>query len=639
MKSTYKQADFRDTMEQKSYAAKEIHVLEGLEGVRKRPAMYISSTGIDGVHHLVYEIVDNSIDEALAGYCTRITVIIHKDNSVTVIDNGRGIPVDIHPQLGIPAVEVVLTRLHAGGKFDKDSYKVSGGLHGVGITVVNALSEKLKVIIKRDGKVWTQDYARGKPLAPLASLGDTTETGTAVTFLPDHEIFPTLEHSFETLSARLRELAFLNKNLSITITDERHDKKHEFQYEGGIVSFIEYHNKNKTPLHAPLYLHKQTDGIDVEIALQYNAGYQEDILTFVNNINTHEGGTHLAGFKAALTRAINKYAEKQDELKISSEDTREGLTAIDSIKIPEPQFEGQTKMKLGNTEVKGLVESIVHDHLSAYLEEHPAITKIIIGKIADAARAREAAKKARDLVRRKGALHGHSLPGKLADCSERDPQKTELFIVEGDSAGGSAKQGRNRNFQAILPLRGKIINVEKARLDKVLANNEIITLITALGTSIGEEFDLAKLRYHKVILMTDADVDGAHIQTLLLTFLYRHMRPLIERGNIFLAQPPLYRVRKGKAAHYVYSDKELEELYAKIGREGCGVQRYKGLGEMNPEQLWDTTMNPENRILRLISLKDAVEADEIFSLLMGDEVEPRREFIMQNAKYALNLDI
>ncbi len=627
-------------MPEESYAAKEIQVLEGLEGVRKRPAMYISSTGIDGVHHLVYEVVDNSIDEALAGHCTKIRVIIHKDNSVTVIDNGRGIPVDIHPQLKRPAVEVVLTKLHAGGKFSKDSYKVSGGLHGVGVSVVNALAEKLIVTIHREGKIWVQEYCRGKPVTELKVTGNVEGTGTTVTFLADHEIFPDINHSFETLSARLRELAFLNKGLYISIEDERADKKHEFEFQGGIISFVEYHNKTKQPLHKPIYIQKKQDTIEVEACLQYTDSYQESIMSFVNSINTRDGGSHLTGFKTALTRAINKYADsKASDLKISSEDTMEGLTAIISVKIPEPQFEGQTKTKLGNTEVRGLVDSIVHESFSAFLNENPQITKIIIDKILNAAKAREAARKARELTRRKGALNNHSLPGKLADCTERDPLKSELFIVEGDSAGGSAKQGRDRKFQAILPLRGKILNVEKARLDKVLVNNEVMSLITALGTGIGQEFNIAKLRYNKIILMTDADVDGAHISTLLMTFFYRYMPMLIEKGHLYLAQPPLFRIAKGRASHYVYNDRMLKETLEKIGREGTSLQRYKGLGEMNAEQLWDTTMNPSNRVLKQIAVKDAIEADEIFSLLMGDDVEPRKEFIMSHAHEVINLDI
>ena len=622
------------------YGAKDIQVLGGLSAVRKRPAMYIGNTGLQGLHHLVYEAVDNSIDEALAGYCTKIVVIIHKNNSVSVIDNGRGIPVDIHPKFNKSAVEIVMTKLHAGGKFDKKAYKVSGGLHGVGISVTNALSKELIVEVKRNNKVYQQKYSQGKPLNELHVIGESNDTGTKVTFLPDNEIFSETEFHFDTLASRLRELAFLNKGLDITIFDERTNKKHNFLYAGGITSFIEFLNQNKNPLHPVICFEKEKNGTQVEIAMQYNTAYQENIFTFANNINTQEGGTHLIGFKTALTRTMNNYSEKhKSDEKLTSDDVREGLTAVISVKLQEPQFEGQTKMKLGNSEIKGLVDSIVTEKLSAFLEENPSIARAIAEKVVNAARAREEAQKARELTRRKGALNSHSLPGKLADCSEKDPSKVELYVVEGDSAGGSAKQGRKREFQAILPLRGKILNVEKARLNKIFQNNEIITLITALGTGIGEEFDIQKARYHKIMLMTDADVDGAHIRTLLLTFFYRHMKPLIEAGYIYIAQPPLYKVVKNKKTYYVYNDEKLEELFKEIGRDNNSLQRYKGLGEMNPTQLWETTMNPENRTIMQVVLEDAVEADKIFTLLMGDEVEPRREFIQNHAKEVVNLDI
>ena len=622
------------------YGAKDIQVLAGLSAVRKRPAMYIGSTDIHGLHHLVYEAVDNSIDEALAGYCKKITVIMHRNNSITVIDDGRGIPVDMHPKFNKPAVEIVMTKLHAGGKFDKKTYKVSGGLHGVGISVTNALSKELTVEIKRNGKVYQQKYGQGKPLTELQVVGESNDTGTKVTFLPDDEIFSETEFHFDTLASRLRELAFLNKGINITIFDEKSNKKHEFFYEGGIVSFVEFLNKNKSPLHPVIYFEKEKNGTHIEIAMQYNTSYKENLFSFANNINTHEGGTHLIGFKTALTRTMNNYVEKHNnDFKLSSDDAREGLTVVISVKLQEPQFEGQTKMKLGNSEIKGIVDSIVTEKLSAFLEENPQIAKAITQKVINAAQARIEAQKARELTRRKGALNSHSLPGKLADCSEKDPSKVELYVVEGDSAGGSAKQGRKRGFQAILPLRGKILNVEKARLNKIFQSGEIITLITALGTGIGEEFDVKKARYHKIIIMTDADVDGAHIRTLLLTFFYRHMQPLIEAGYIYIAQPPLYRVAKNKKTYYIYNEEKLEELFKEIGREGASIQRYKGLGEMNPGQLWETTMDPENRTLMKITLEDAVEADKIFTLLMGDQVEPRRDFIQQYAKEVVNLDV
>ncbi|HEX9078451.1 MAG TPA: DNA topoisomerase (ATP-hydrolyzing) subunit B [Desulfuromonadaceae bacterium] len=788
------------------YGAENIKVLEGLAAVRKRPAMYIGSTSSQGLHHLVYEIVDNSIDEALAGHCDNVSVTINTDGSVTVVDNGRGIPTDMHPTEGRSAAEVVLTVLHAGGKFDNTSYKVSGGLHGVGVSVVNALSRWLELEIRRDGKVWRQSYRRGDPLAPLEVVGETKKRGTKVTFMPDEEIFETTEYSFDVLSQRLRELAFLNAGVRITIADERADnKRHEFYYEGGINSFVEYLNRNKTPLHPrPIYFRGDKGGVEMEVSMQYNDSYDEKIFTFANNINTHEGGTHLVGFKAALTRTMNAYAAANNLLKnakvtISGDDLREGLTCVISVKIPQPQFEGQTKTKLGNSEVKGYVETLMNERLAQFLEENPAIAKRILEKSIEAARAREAARKARDLTRRKGALDMVGLPGKLADCQEKDPAQCELYLVEGDSAGGSAKQGRDRKFQAILPLKGKILNVEKARFDKMISSQEIRTLITALGTGIGkEDFDIAKLRYHRIIVMTDADVDGSHILTLLLTFFYRNMRELIERGHLFIAQPPLYKVKRGKKEQYLRDDPAMQKFLLEEGSEdlvlrlekgdrvyigkqiipvirqfienraifdkvvkkgiagdllsiivranvpagieelsglttyldamkalspgsdyqveeeritfrigniraiidqqvlsvlstheyellvenhrrvvetmadgrafleqqeggkvmletdnheellafflenakkGLAIQRYKGLGEMNPEQLWETTMNPDNRVLLEVKIEDLVEADEIFTILMGDQVEPRRDFIEQNALNVVNLDI
>ena len=623
------------------YGAKDIQVLAGLSAVRKRPAMYIGNTGLKGLHHLVYEAVDNSIDEALAGFCNKIEVIIHKNNSITVIDNGRGIPVDTHTKYNIPAVEVVMTKLHAGGKFDKKTYRVSGGLHGVGISVTNALSKELIVEIKRDGKIYRQKYAQGSPVTGLEVVGECDDKGTKITFLPDNEIFSETEFHFDTLSSRLRELAFLNKRIHITLFDERTNKKQEFQYEGGIISFVEFLNKNKSPLHKAVYFQKEKNVVKIEVAMQYNMGYQENIFTFANNINTPEGGSHLIGFKTALTRTLNSYAEKlkMNEVKLSSDDAREGLTAVVSVQLQEPQFEGQTKTKLGNSEVRGIVESIVNENLGIFLEENPKITRVIVDKCINSARAREAAIKARDQTRRKGALNNHSLPGKLADCSERDPAKCELYLVEGDSAGGSCKQGRDRSFQAILPLKGKILNVEKSRLNKIFENEEITILVTALGTGIDEEFDINKLRYHKIIIMTDADVDGAHIRTLLLTFFYRYMNPLITAGHVYIAQPPLYKVTKNKKIDYVYNDEQLEKLFSVVGRDNASLQRYKGLGEMNPQQLWDTTMDPGNRTLLQVSLEDVVETDKIFTILMGDQVEPRREFIQRHAKEVANLDV
>ena len=627
------------------YGADQIQVLEGLEAVRKRPGMYIGSTSERGLHHLVYEVVDNSIDEALAGYCTDVNVTIHQDNSITVTDNGRGIPVDIH-ETGKPAVEVVLTVLHAGGKFGGDGYKVSGGLHGVGVSVVNALGEYMDVKVKRDGKIHAISFKRGVTTSPMKIIGDTEETGTSVHFLPDKEIFTVTEYSFDTLKHRLRELAFLNKEITIHLHDERSGKNETFHYDGGIRSFVQHLNKKKEVLNPePIYFNGTKDDIVVEIALQYNDSYQENIYSFVNNINTEEGGTHLAGFKIALTRAANDFAKKAGIIKnnqqnLAGEDVREGLTCVISLKIREPQFEGQTKTKLGNSEVRGIVDAIVSEGLSEYFEEHPNETRSILEKAINASRAREAARRAREMTRRKNALDlSSSLPGKLADCSVRDPKLAEIYIVEGDSAGGSAKQGRDRKFQAILPLRGKILNVEKARLDRIYANAEICTMITAFGNGIGDEFDISKSRYGKIIIMTDADVDGAHIRTLLLTFLYRHMRPLIEQGHVFIAQPPLYQIKKGKKHWYTFSDDELNSKLDEIGRDGISVQRYKGLGEMNPEQLWETTMNPETRTMLQVGMEDAQEADELFTILMGDKVEPRRQFIEDHAKYVRNLDI
>ncbi len=627
-----------------NYGAEQIQVLEGLEAVRKRPGMYIGSTSARGLHHLVYEVVDNSIDEALAGHCDKVEVTICNDNSIIVSDNGRGIPVGMH-ETGKPAVEVVLTILHAGGKFGGGGYKVSGGLHGVGISVVNALSSYLEVEVKQDGKVHSIRFERGNTARPLKIVGDTEDTGTKVTFKPDEEIFEELVYNFDTLKQRLRELAFLNKGITITLKDERTDTEKVFFYEGGIRSFVEHLNKNKTALHeVPIYVAGAKETTMVEIALQYNESYVENIFSFVNNINTQEGGTHLSGFKIALTRTVNDYARKFNMLKendenLSGEDVREGLTAVISIKLEEPQFEGQTKTKLGNSEVRGIVDSIVSDRLGEFFEENPAVTRKIIEKSVMSARARDAARKARELTRRKNALEISALPGKLADCSMKDPMQTEIYLVEGDSAGGSAKQGRDRRFQAILPLRGKILNVEKARLDKILNNQEIRVMITAFGNGIGEDFDLEKSRYGKIIIMTDADVDGAHIRTLLLTFFYRYMKPLIEAGRIYIAQPPLYLVKKGRESWYLYSDDEMAKLLARIGKENINVQRYKGLGEMNPDQLWETTMNPEGRTILQVELGDAMAADDMFTVLMGDKVEPRRKFIEDHAHDVKNLDI
>src|ERR671910_1184528 len=632
------------------YKAESIQVLKGLEAVRRRPGMYIGSTSENGLHHLVYEVVDNSIDEALAGHCDTITVAIHADNSITVSDNGRGIPVDMHPTEKLPAVEVALTVLHAGGKFDKNTYKVSGGLHGVGVSVVNALSERLEVIVDRDGQRHHMQFVRGKTTKKLTVLGKAKGRGTTVRFKPDPEIFTVLEFHYSTLADRLRQLSFLNRGVSITIKDEREQPKSEtFLAKGGLIEFVGWLNRNKKALHPkPIAFTATKDDVEVDVALQYEDGYNENTFTFVNNINTHEGGTHLTGFKSALTRTINDVAKRRDFLKkedftLSGEDIREGLTCVLHVKVREPQFEGQTKTKLGNSEVEGIVKAVVNEHLGSYLDEHPPVARNIIEKAVSAARAREAARKARDLVRKKSGLENAVLPGKLADCSYDDPALCELYLVEGDSAGGSAKQARKREFQAILPLRGKILNVERARLDKILSNEEIRAMITAIGTGVKDDFSLEDARYHKIILMTDADVDGAHIRTLLLTFFFRQMQELVEAGYIYIAQPPLFRVAKGKEVFYAYSDAEREEYSKRLtGTDGKGnisIQRYKGLGEMNPDQLWDTTMDPEKRTILRVTVEDAVEASNLFDELMGDEVEPRRQFIEQNAKYVTNLDI
>jgi DNA gyrase subunit B len=628
------------------YNAEQIQVLEGLEAVRKRPGMYIGSTSLRGLHHLVYEIVDNSIDEALAGFCKNITVTIGVDNSIRVTDDGRGMPVDMHPKLKKPAVEVIHTVLHAGGKFGGGGYKVSGGLHGVGASVVNALSEWMTVEVKRDNKLYRLAFATGKTTEELNVIGTSEETGSITTFKPDATIFDEIEYNFSTLEHRLRELAFLNKGISITLSDDREDGKSKtFYYEGGIREFVAYLNKNRTEIHeSTIYYEKENEDNTVELSLQYTDGYSDNVFTFANNINTHEGGTHLSGFRSALTRSINDYARRKNLLKekdenLLGEDIREGLTAIVSVKLEEPQFEGQTKTKLGNSEMRGVVESATAEMLNTFLEENPNDAKIIIEKCLRSAKAREAARKARELTRRKGLLDGLTLPGKLADCAEKNPELCEVYLVEGDSAGGSAKQGRDRNIQAILPLRGKILNVEKANFTRIFNSGEIRAMITAFGCGIGEEFDLEKLRYHKIVIMTDADVDGAHIRTLLLTFFFRYMRPLIDNGHIYIAQPPLYKVKRGREEYYTYSDAELEALLSKIGRKGISLQRYKGLGEMNPEQLWTTTMDPSVRTIIKVGIEDAVEADLIFSTLMGEKVEPRREFIEENAKYVTNLDI
>ena len=635
------------------YGAEQIQVLEGLEAVRKRPGMYIGSTSVRGLHHMVYEIVDNCVDEALAGYCTEIKVEIEKGNIISVQDNGRGIPVEIHPKTKISTAETVYTVLHAGGKFGGDSgYKVSGGLHGVGASVVNALSSWTEVTIKRDGGLYQMYFEKGKTIKKLEKIGDAEGTGTKVRFLADNSIFESLDYEYETLEKRFREMAFLTKGLKITIEDKREEtpKKSEFCFEGGLISFVEYLNKNKEKLHkTPIYIEKNGD-IPVEIAIQYTSSYSENIYTFVNNINTIEGGTHLEGFKRSLTKVFNDYARNHNILKdkdanLQGEDIREGITAVVSVKVKEPQFEGQTKTKLGNSEVTGVVQSMVNDALSTFLEENPNIAKAILEKCISASRAREAARKARELVRKKNSLETSTLPGKLADCSSKNADECEVYIVEGDSAGGSAKQGRDRKFQAILPLWGKMLNVEKSRADKIYGNDKLNPVILAVGAGIGADFDITKIRYGKVIIMADADVDGAHIRTLLLTFFFRYMRPLIENGNVYLAQPPLYKLsKKGMQDIYCYTDEDLDKAYKELEEKGIqrdqlALQRYKGLGEMNPEQLWDTTMNPETRILIKVTMEDAIKADEIFTLLMGDEVEPRREFIQANAKYVKNLDI
>jgi len=628
-----------------AYDATTIQVLKGLEAVRRRPAMYIGDTEARGLHHLVYEVVDNSIDEAMAGVCDSIEVVINKNHSVMVEDNGRGIPVDLHPTQKKPALEVVMTMLHAGGKFDHRTYKVSGGLHGVGVSVVNALSQWCEVEVLRDGKIWFQRYQRGKPEQKLKVIGKSKHTGTKTTFLPDKQIFKKIDFSFDVLSARMRELAFLNRNLKILIEDKRSGKSHTFRYKGGLISFVDYLNENKDKLHKPIYFQRTKNGLEIEITLQYTDTYVENILSYVNNINTLEGGTHLVGFKSALTRTINSYAQrnnllKNSDLSLEGGDVREGMTAVLSVKLPDPQFEGQTKTKLGNSEVKGIVESVLGEDLSEFFEENPAIARRITEKSISAARSREAARKAKELTRRKSALESTGLPGKLADCSSTNSEDCEIYIVEGDSAGGSAKQGRDRRFQAILPLKGKILNVEKARLDRILSNEEIRTIVTALGTGIGaDDFDISKRRYGKIIIMTDADIDGSHIRTLILTFFYRYMRELIEQGHVYIALPPLYRIKKGNTEYYAYSDEERDEILKKIGKDGISLQRYKGLGEMNPEQLWKTTMDPESRTLLQITLEDAAEAEHIFTILMGDQVEPRRKFIEENAKYVKNLDV
>ena len=638
----------KETAVSGSYNAEQIHVLEGLEAVRKRPAMYIGSTSARGLHHLVYEVVDNSIDEALAGHCTEIKVIIHADNSITVIDNGRGIPVDMMKKEKKPAVEVIMTVLHAGGKFGDGGYKVSGGLHGVGVTCVNALSEHMEVEVRRGGKCYGIEFKQGKTSKKLYEKGTAEETGTTVHFKPDASIFTETEYSYDTLRLRIRELAFLNKGITITLSDERPEGRTEsFHFAGGIIEFVEFVDQNKDKINAkPIYLEGEKNSIIVEVAMQYCDTYNENVFTYVNNINTEEGGTHLSGFRKALTRTINNYARankllKDNEDALSGDDVREGLTAVLSLKVPNPQFESQTKIKLGNSEVMPIVDSLVGDTLAEFMEENPAVAKKIVEKGIVAARARLAARKARELTRRKNAMDLGGLPGKLADCKSRNVEDTEIYLVEGDSAGGSAKQGRNSDFQAILPLRGKILNVEKARLDKILSSEEIRNMITAFGCGIGDDFNLAKARYGKIIIMTDADVDGAHIRTLLLTFFYRYMQPLMKEGHVFIAQPPLYLIRKNQKEHYyAYSDEELQQILDKVGRDSNPyIQRYKGLGEMNPGQLWETTMDPAARTILQVQLEDAAEADTIFSILMGDKVEPRRQFIEANAKKVRNLDL
>jgi len=634
-----------DDMNGHTYDATTIKVLAGLEAVRRRPAMYIGDTSQRGLHHLVYEVVDNSVDEAMGGFCDRIIVEINKDNSITVADNGRGIPVEKHPEQGVSALRVVMTTLHAGGKFDHRTYKVSGGLHGVGVSVVNALSEWCWVEVSRNEEVYRQDYQRGKALKTVAKVGKSKKTGTKTCFRPDPEIFKTIDFKFDIIASRLRELAFLNQQLTIDLIDHRIDKKVTFYYKGGLSSFIEYLNENKTTLfRKPIHFKKTKDEVEVEVALQYNDGYSESLHSYVNNINTIEGGTHLTGFRTALTRSINNYASKYNLLKkesisLAGDDSREGLTAVISIYVRDPQFEGQTKTKLGNSEVKGIVEMVTNENLGSFFEENPSVGKKVVEKLISAARAREAARQAKELTRRKTALDTASLPGKLADCSLNDPESCELYMVEGDSAGGSAKQGRDRRFQAILPLRGKILNVEKARIDRILGNEEIRTIITALGCGVGDDFDASRVRYHKVIIMTDADIDGAHIRTLILTFLFRYMKDLIDLGHVYIAHPPLFRLKHGKSEQYAYSDSEKEKILKNLPETGVSIQRYKGLGEMNPDQLWRTTMDPERRTLLQVTLDDAAEADHLFTILMGSETGPRSEFILQNALNVRNLDI
>ncbi len=624
------------------YTAKDIQILEGLEAVRKRPGMYIGDTGKRGLHHLIYEIVDNSIDEAIAGFCDEITISLNEDGSVTIKDNGRGIPVDKHPKTGKSALEVVSGYLHAGGKFSKKAYQVSGGLHGVGLSVVNALSEWMRIEVHRDGKLYTIYYEKGKLVEPVTEKGLSDYRGTIISFKPDKEIFPNIEFDYHYLKERIMELAFLNKGLKINLEDKRTNVKEEFLYEGGIVEFVDYLNKGKEPLNKIIYFEHEKSGVQVEVAMQYTQSYSSSLYSFVNNIRTIEGGTHVSGFRAALTKSLNDYMKRNKMIKegqrITGDDALEGLTAIINLKVPEPQFEGQTKTKLGNSEVRGIVESAVNERLKTYFEENPSEVKLIIQRVLSAMRAREAAQKAKELIRRKSVFESSLLPGKLADCSEKDPAKSELYLVEGDSAGGSTKSARDREYQAVLPLKGKILNVEKATLDKIINSDEIKNIILSLGAGFRDEFNIDKLRYHKIVIMTDADVDGAHIRTLLLTLFYRYFRPIIERGYLYIAQPPLYKISKGKKEKYVYSDAELQEALKEFG-ENPTIQRYKGLGEMNPEQLWDTTMNPETRTLEKVVIEDAVEADRLFSILLGNSVEPRREFIEKNALKAKNIDV
>jgi DNA gyrase subunit B len=627
-----------------SYDSDKIQVLEGLESVRKNPGMYIGSTDERGLHHLIYEVVDNSVDEALAGFCTKIEVSINKDGSATVADNGRGIPVDMHEKYHKPGVELVMTMLYSGGKFDRKAYRVSGGLHGVGVSVVNALSTWLETRVRRNGKEYYQKYQHGITVAPLKIIGKATDTGTTQRFIPDPDIFETVEFNYDTVATRLREMAFLNAGLQIDITDERTNKHESFIYNGGVSEFVTFLNRNKTPLHpAPIYFQDEREGMQAEVALQYTDGYTENIFSFANNINTFEGGTHLVGFKGALTRVFNDYAKANklidEKDSLTGEDCREGITAVVSVKVSSPQFEGQTKMKLGNSEVRGIVEGICGDKLAEFFEENPSVAHIILEKAILSQKARDAARKARELTRRKGLLESTALPGKLADCSSREPDKSEIYLVEGDSAGGSAKGARNREFQAILPLRGKILNVEKARMDKILKNEEILAMITAVGTGIGEEFNIENARYHRVIIMTDADVDGEHIRMLLLTFFFRYMRPIIEKGYLYIAQPPLFKVQKGKTIEYAFSDRERNQIVKKLGETGINIQRYKGLGEMNPDQLWETTMDPTRRLMLKVTIEDAMEADQLFTALMGEVVEPRKQFIEAHAKDVINLDI